>query len=273
MKKPVLALVAALVVVDAAALVFYLKYKKAEAARAAAAAAAPPPAPAPAPEPALPPPAPGHDGSIATPGGCKSIEECDVYCRDAAHQKECVDFLGPAGNKPPEAEQEHPAPPARVEPKQGEAGGAPIGPGGCTSASECQQYCADPGHSKECQSFGFSERKRIIARISEAPDEVSGCIEEAVGEKPYARFMAGKSDVSPRLAKAMQQCFQAAEGETGPKPTQSSGGNSPRPGGCSSPAACTQYCFQVAHAPECLKWKDLPPQFRTPLEQMVRDGH
>lgn len=271
MKKPVVALVVALVVVDVAALMFYLKHKSPAEAPAPVVAAAP--TPAPAPEPAAPAaPSQLASGDVATPGGCKSIAECDAYCRDDAHKSECLEFLGPAGQAPVQEPQEHPAPPKKVEPKQGEAGGAPMGPGGCTSAAECQQFCADPGHSQECQSFGLKERKRIIARIEEAPVEVQGCIEEGLGERPYARFMAGKTDVNPALAKTMQRCFAAEEGETGPKPTQS-GSNGPRPGGCKDAASCTQYCFQVSHAAECLKWKDLPPQFRGPLEQMIRDGH
>lgn len=273
MKKPVIALITALVVVDAVALVFYLKYKKpAEAAPAAPASPAPAPVAAPAPAPAPPPttsePAPGE---IATPGGCKSIEECDKYCRDDAHRAECLEFLGPAGQAPVQEPQEHPAPPKRVEPRQGEAGGAPLGPGGCTSAADCQQFCADPGHAKECQAFGFRERRRIIGRIEEAPVEVQGCIEEGIGERQYERFMAGKADVNPALAKTMQACFAEAAGEPGPKPVQGTS-SGPTPGNCKDAAACTQYCFQLAHAPECLKWKGLPPQFKAPLEQMIRDG-
>lgn len=265
MKKPVLALVAVLVVVDAAALFFYLKHKDRPAppqAPAAPAPAAPEPAPAPAPEP-TPAAEPDSGGGFTTPGDCKSAEDCAAYCADAAHQAECRDFLGSAAPEP-----ERPAPPPRVEPKQGEEGGAPLGPGGCRSEEECGRFCGNPANAAECRGFARKERARLIALIKASRPATRACLSKAVGKGPYERFLAGKEDVTPEFGQAMQTCFKAADaGADDRRPNK--GKREPGPGGCRGGQACMQYCSQPENAEECLAWKDLPAQFRPMLQKLV----
>lgn len=263
MKKPVLALVAVLVVVDVAALFFYLKHKDRPASPPppAAAPAAPTPSapPPPEPEPA-PAPEPAY-GGYATPGNCKSAEECATYCADAAHRDECREFLGTA-------EPERPAPPPKVEPKQGEEGGAPLGPGGCRSEEECGRFCANPANAAECRAFAQKERARLVSLIKASRPATRACLSKAVGKGPYERFLSGKEDVTPEFGQAMQKCFKAADaGDDDRRPN--AGKREPGPGGCRSGQACMQYCSQPENAEECLKWKDLPAQFRPMLQKLV----
>lgn len=68
-----------------------------------------------------PPPAGG-------PGGCRTQEECDRYCRE--HEEECNRF-----------KSEHPP--------EGEHGERETGPGGCDSDESCRRYCEE--HPDECQ--------------------------------------------------------------------------------------------------------------------------
>lgn len=66
----------------------------------------------------------GEGGEFSGPGGCKSREECEAYCKE--HAEECG-FGG------------------------GESGGGFSGPGGCKSREECEAYCKD--HQEECKNF------------------------------------------------------------------------------------------------------------------------
>lgn len=287
MKKPVIALVAVLVVVDAAALFFYLKHKdRKEAPPAAAApleAAAPQEAghpsaahaPAPSDEPA-PTPAPsgpaaasaaenpyGGPGMYVTPGNCKSTEECARYCSDPAHKAECREFLGE-----PEPEPDRPAPPKLAEPAMGEKGGAPLGPGGCRSAEECQRYCSIASNAAECRASAQKDRTRVIALVRAGSPTSRACVVQAVGKPAYDRFMSGKENISPKFSAAMKRCFQTApDGTFGHRPDGKK--RSAGPGGCSSGEACMAYCSQAENAEECLAWKDLPPQFRPMLQKLV----
>lgn len=66
----------------------------------------------------------GEGGEFHGPGGCKSREECEAYCKE--HQEEC----GSGGGS-------------------GQSGFS--GPGGCTSQEECMAYCTD--NPEACKDF------------------------------------------------------------------------------------------------------------------------
>ncbi len=68
------------------------------------------------------------------PGGCKSREECEVYCQDPANQEECISFAKKSGFV---SEEDY-----------GGYGGDQGGPGGCKSREECEAYCRE--HPQEC---------------------------------------------------------------------------------------------------------------------------
>lgn len=80
----------------------------------------------------------GPGGEFRGPGGCKSREECEVYCKN--NPAECG-FEMPQGGGPPTG-----------------GGGFPsgrdyVGPGGCATPEECIRYCTIPEHEKECEGF------------------------------------------------------------------------------------------------------------------------
>ncbi len=83
---------------------------------------------------------------VPTPGSCTTRDSCENYCQDSAHVEECLDFARKAGTLGKDELD-------RVAKFQQliSSGG---GPGGCTSANTCRQYCQDQTHRRECIAFG-----------------------------------------------------------------------------------------------------------------------
>jgi len=88
---------------------------------------------------------PGAGGGMAPgtgPGGCKSPDECKIYCE--AHADECKNFQ---------------TVPRVVVPGEGQGmsggnqpgGQVVVGPGGCKTPEECKTYCES--HIDECKNF------------------------------------------------------------------------------------------------------------------------
>jgi len=90
------------------------------------------------------------------PGGCTSKEECETYCEDTAHMRQCLDFAKQAGLMDEEELREAEKVAAYIE-----RGGQM--PGGCRGERECRTYCEEDGHWEECAEFavkaGFMSEK------------------------------------------------------------------------------------------------------------------
>ena len=76
----------------------------------------------------------------ATPGGCRSKDECEAYCAGGAHLDECLAFAEEMGFMSSEEVSQ-----AR------ELGG--VGPGGCNSQAQCEVFCSDPANQEMCLQF------------------------------------------------------------------------------------------------------------------------
>jgi hypothetical protein len=74
---------------------------------------------------------------------CKGKEACDMYCAEASHADECVNFAIAAGIV---TEDE-----ARIIK---ETGG--VGPGGCKNKSECNSYCGNEANRQVCKDFAIA---------------------------------------------------------------------------------------------------------------------
>ena len=94
-----------------------------------------------------------------TPGGCSSKENCQAYCGDFSHAKECYEFAKAAGIEQGGDSETGPGDsgnnptPEQLE-KLAELTQKGETPGGCTSKDSCQAYCGEPGHGEECVAFG-----------------------------------------------------------------------------------------------------------------------
>ncbi|MDD5750307.1 MAG: hypothetical protein PHU56_01485 [Candidatus Pacebacteria bacterium] len=98
---------------------------------------------------------PGSGGNMMPagqtgPGGCKTPEECQAYCKE--HMEECQNF-GPAMPQGMGASGGGQGGPGLQMMQQGAPaqGQMPAGPGGCKTPEECQSYCIS--NPQECQSF------------------------------------------------------------------------------------------------------------------------
>jgi len=144
-----------------------------------------------------------------TPGGCNSKETCEAYCKDGAHQNECIAFAEKAGfTNHGDAEKL----------RQGNF----TGPGGCKSQEECSAYCNDQAHHDECYKFaeehGFLNKDEIQrvkqgvvslkAGIEHASPEVAACIKSILGETAIEDIQSGKLAPGPEVGDQMRGCFE-----------------------------------------------------------------
>ncbi len=77
------------------------------------------------------------------PGGCKNMDECDLYCSAGNHDEECMAFAIEHGLIPPE----------KIEKmkKMMEMGG----PGGCKGPQECDEFCSKEENRDTCMNFAI----------------------------------------------------------------------------------------------------------------------
>ena len=103
-----------------------------------------------------------------TPGGCKSKGQCEAYCENSEHIRECIAFAEKTGFMPPEELEEA----KKVLPflEKGET------PGGCKSKAQCETYCDAEGNFEECIAFG--EKVGFISK------EEAEAIKKAGGKGP-----------------------------------------------------------------------------------------
>lgn len=142
-----------------------------------------------------------------TPGGCKSKDECENYCRSADRFEECVTFGERAGFIQSEQAQKIRA-----------TGG--FGPGGCNSEESCKAYCNDPAHQEECFRFaeehGFIKEEEIKrakeglvhlrAGLEQAPPEIAACLKSVLGPNIIEDIQSGKLTPGPDIGERVRHC-------------------------------------------------------------------
>jgi hypothetical protein len=141
------------------------------------------------------------------PGGCKSKDQCESYCKDNSHLQECLSFGTKAGFISEDQAK-----------KIQEIGGK--GPGGCDSEAACRTYCNDPKNSQACFQFGKDHNLipadelqkaqdgivQLKAGLEKAPPEVQACINSVLGADAIAQIQAGTFVPSPDIADRLQEC-------------------------------------------------------------------
>ncbi len=173
----------------------------------------------------------------ATPGGCATEPECNVYCRDLAHVAECLEFAHKIGGMTDE----------EYERAKGMGG---VGPGGCRDQFSCETFCSTPEHSLTCVEFAIqhglvpqeeAERARRFAEMGgQGP---GGCTDgdscRQVCERPenQASCMAFLHDMGEFTDEEYEVIQRVLAGEG--------------PGGCNSEVTCNAYCGQQANMAEC----------------------
>ncbi len=185
--------------------------------------------------------------TVGGPGGCKTMDECEVFCDAPENDDTCSNFAVEHGLMPPQELE-------RMK-KLKET----PGPGGCRGRATCDAYCDNIDHAEECMQFavdqGFMDKNQVeeakkfieIGRRG-GPGGCKGqrecdafCNQPEHGEECF-NFAKDNGLMPPEEIQKMEQ-------ERGiiKKLEQQGGG----PGGCKGPEECRNYCMDTSHFDEC----------------------
>ena len=232
------------------------------------------------------------------PPKCKGEQECQAYCSQESHIKECVDFAVAIGQM---SEKD-----AQVALKTGGKG-----PGGCAGKDACEAFCNNPDNQEVC--FNFAKENNLIPAedlkkmeegqqkmkesFSQMPSEVLNCLTSTLGADAVEKMKAGSGMPSKAAGEQIGKCFEqnipkggmpnqgvesSRPGQFQPAPgaVNSGGQVMPQqagPGGCKSPEECYAYCKE--HLDECRNFggqgRQIVPETQTgpiPKVQMGPEG-
>jgi len=185
------------------------------------------------------------------PGGCTGKEACQTFCDNVTHIDECVSFAEKTGMLPPDK---------LAEAKQVQAAIAKgVKPPACNGKKECDAYCEDSSHMKECVAFG----------------EAAGFIKGKDLEDAKKVLTAVENGATPPACKGKEACdaycsdrthieacmtFAQAAGLMTPEEAQNSEKmlaaikKGVLPPNCSGKEGCDTYCAEPAHTDECIQF-------------------
>ena len=185
------------------------------------------------------------------PGGCTGKESCQAYCDDISHIDACIAFAEKAGILPPEE---------LAEAKQVQAAIAKgIKPPACRGKKDCDAYCEDSNHMKECIVFGeaagflkggeLEDAKKVLIAIDNGavpppcrgkeacdaycsePDHMEACM----------TFAQAAGFMTPEEAQNSQKMLEALK-------------KGVKPPACRGKEECDTYCSEPAHTDECIQF-------------------
>lgn len=190
-------------------------------------------------------------GITSGPGKCKNQQECDSYCEDTTHLNECLDF----------AERHQLRPVKEIAEGRKVASALQQGanlPGGCRTKAQCEQYCEDPKHMRECVAFaekaGFissqeaEEAKKIIPLMEQGEKTPGNCARKEACEQ----YCYEPSHIDECLVFAEKAGLIGADELADAKKVASFIKSGETPGGCRRRAECETYCSDMGHFEECV---------------------
>ncbi len=198
---------------------------------------------------------------IASLGGCTSQSDCKAYCDQLSHIDACVAF----------AKAHNVMPPAELQ--QAEQVQAAIAKGvkppACNSKSECDAYCSQPNHMKECITFGeasgmlqgqeLQNAQRVLAAINAGAtpppctqDTCDAYCSQPTHMEACMTFAQAAGLMSPQEAADSQKVLAAIQKGVNPPP-------------CKGKGACDAYCSQPEHVDECTNFA-VAAGFMTPQD-------
>lgn len=188
---------------------------------------------------------------VAELGNCKDKEACKAYCDDPKHIDVCVSFAEKNGLMSQDQ---------LAEAKQVQAAIAKgVKPPACNGKKECDAYCEDSGHMKECIAFG----------------EAAGFIKGKDLEDAKKVLIAVENGATPPACKGKKECdtycsdrthieacmtFAQAAGLMTPEEAQNSEKmmiaikKGVKPPNCRGREACDAFCAEPAHTEECINF-------------------
>ena len=190
-------------------------------------------------------------GTTEGPGGCEGMEECEAYCDQIEHIKECIVF----------AEKNNLIPSNELAEAKKVIQAIDKGfiPPKCKGKKECDVYCSKSENMEECIAFGEAAGLIPPGELKEAKMML-----EAIrkGAKPPACAGKQECDVYCSLPEHMEECieFGIAAGFMPPeeienaKKTLEAIKQGVRPPNCRGREECDLYCSQVEHMEECMEF-------------------
>ena len=188
---------------------------------------------------------------VAELGNCKSKDACKAYCDNTSHINACVTFAEKNGIM---------SPGQLAEAKQVQAAIAKgIKPPACNGKKECDAYCEEPSHMKECIAFG----------------EASGFLKGKELEDAKKMIVAIDNGATPPACKGKEACdaycsdrdhieacmtFAQAAGMMTPEEAQNSQKmidavkKGFKPPNCKGREECDAYCAESTHIDECIQF-------------------
>lgn len=185
--------------------------------------------------------------TIGGPGGCKTMDECEVFCDNPENDNACFQYAVDNGLMPDNELQ-------RIK-KLKET----PGPGGCLGRASCDAYCDDIDHAEECMQFAVDQGLMNQSQVEEAKKFIE------IGKRGGPGGCRGQRECDAFCGQPEhgEECFnfakdnglmppeeiQRMEQERGiiKKLEQQGGG----PGGCKGPEECRNYCMDTSHFDEC----------------------
>jgi len=143
-----------------------------------------------------------------SPGGCKTKEECEVYCGDENHTEECASFSLKAGLITQEEAE-------MLRKTRGR------GPGGCQSKEECDAFCNNTANQETCFEFAMQYglipqeeiqkmregASKIRKGLEFATPELIECLNSSVGPGVVEKIRSGNFLPTPQIGDKIKTCF------------------------------------------------------------------
>lgn len=185
-------------------------------------------------------------GETSGPGGCRGQAECEAYCDDISHIRECVTFAEEHDLMPPEELEE-----AR---KVADAIDRGIQLPPCSSKTECDDVCRLPENMRACITFA-KEAGLMPAGDLEEAEKVLAALEKGIQPPPCGgkdecdEYCALPENFETCITFAEAAGFMSAEEAAMVRRTGGKG-----PGDCRGKDACEAYCEDPAHGDECINF-------------------
>ncbi|MFZ3043813.1 MAG: hypothetical protein WA058_01755 [Minisyncoccia bacterium] len=188
---------------------------------------------------------------VAELGNCKDKDACKAYCDDPKHIDACVSFAEKnslmSSNQLAEAKQVQTAIAKGVKPPA------------CNGKKECDAYCEDPSHMKECIAFGeasgflkgkeLEDAKKMVAAIDK------GVIPPACkGKEACDAYCSDRTHIEVCMTFAQAAGLMTPEEAQNSEKMMAAIKKGFMPPNCSGKEACDAYCAEPAHTDECINF-------------------
>jgi len=181
-------------------------------------------------------------------GGCKTKTECENYCADPGHSKECLDMALAVGFI---TEEE-----AELAKKYGGTG-----PGGCKSEQECSAFCQQPYNQKVCLNYANDQEIKVDFKGPGGCSDISSCTSYCTKnqsdpecKKYSSKYQGFKGPGGCEDEASCKTYCQANPADAECKQYSGQYDGFSGPGGCSDVGSCTAYCKEHSQDQECQKY-------------------